>query len=393
MKEEDHIRRARERAREYGPRNGQAGAATDERYPLSEYDDTPPQQEYPGDHALLPILTCGELLAKYTERRPAVIEGLLRVGETMNIIAPSKIGKSWLSLGLAFAIATGQAWLSTFATSPGNVLLIDNELHPETSAHRLRTLARALCLPENDIAEAICTVNLRGRLENLVGMGAGLRRIERGRFKLVIIDAFYRTLPLGTDENDNAAMALLYNQLDAYADSLGAAISLIHHASKGNQSGKAVTDVGSGAGAQARATDTHLILRTHEEDNAVVLDAAVRSWPPVSPLCLRWAFPCWMPAQDLDPMALRLDRPRRRPEKDESRKPPDAPWTAKRLADTFGRAEPRPRAALIDDAMLNGLSERKATQLLRAAIDCEYLHASKERGANSRTMISTVKPS
>ena len=88
---------------------------------------------------------------------------------------------------------------------------------------------------------------------------------------------------------------------------------LVHHSTKGNQSGKAVTDVGAGAGSQSRATDTHLVLRPHEQDGVVVLDAAVRSWPPVMPRCLRWTFPVWTPDDALDPAALRSERPRRRP--------------------------------------------------------------------------------
>ncbi len=75
----------------------------------------------------------------------------------------------------------------------------------------------------------------------------------------------------------------------------------IHHASKGNQSDKATTDVGAGAGAQSRAVDTHLVLRPHEEDDAIVLDAAVRSWPPVQSRALRWTFPVWNPAGDIGP--------------------------------------------------------------------------------------------
>src|SRR5262249_7569501 len=89
----------------------------------------------------LPIMTCAQLLCKFPERRASLIDGLLRIGETMNVISAPKIGKSWLSLDLAFCVATGRPWLSTFETRKGNVLLIDNELHPETSAHRLRTLA------------------------------------------------------------------------------------------------------------------------------------------------------------------------------------------------------------------------------------------------------------
>src|SRR5262249_28198058 len=38
-----------------------------------------------------------------------------------------------------------------------------------------------------------------------------------------------------------------------------------------------------------------------------VLEAALRSFAPIEPLCLRWTFPVWVPAEDLDPQ--RLKRP------------------------------------------------------------------------------------
>ena len=67
-------------------------------------------------------------------------------------------------------------------------------------------------------------------------------------YALIIVDAFYRALPRGTDENDNAAIADLYNFVDRTAERSDAAIVLVHHSSKGSQAGKSVTDVGSGAG-------------------------------------------------------------------------------------------------------------------------------------------------
>lgn len=80
---------------------------------------------------------------------------------------------------------------------------------------------------------------------------------------------------------------------------------MIHHTSKGGQSDKRVVDVGSGAGAQSRAADCHIVLREHEEDDVFVLDAAVRSFPPVEPLALRWNFPLWHPTDSVDPYRLR----------------------------------------------------------------------------------------
>ncbi|MCD4825945.1 MAG: helicase RepA family protein, partial [Phycisphaerae bacterium] len=108
----------------------------------------------------------------------------------------------------------------------------------------------------------------------------------------------------GTDENDNGAIAYLYNLIDRYAGQLQCAFVLIHHASKGNQSGKAVTDVGAGAGSQSRAADTHLILRPHEEEGITVLESAVRSWPPMEPLGLSWEWPLFTPTAEVDTSAL-----------------------------------------------------------------------------------------
>lgn len=80
---------------------------------------------------------------------------------------------------------------------------------------------------------------------------------------------------------------------------------VVHHASKGSQSDKRVTDVGSGAGAQSRATDCHMVLREHEDEGVTVLDAAVRSFAPVEPLALRWSFPIFIPDEFADARKLK----------------------------------------------------------------------------------------
>lgn len=373
--------------------NGQRRESLPASGPASDYDDRPPADGAREPESVsLPILTAGQLIDTYPHLRPPLIDGLLRQGETMNIIAAPKIGKSWLSLDLALSVTTGGRWLDTFVTTQGNVLLIDNELHPETLAHRLQRILEARAVSLDRVGAALSVLSLRGRLRNLHDLGAGLRTIERGRFALIILDAFYRVLPAGTDENDNGKMAELYNALDFYADQLGASFALVHHASKGDQSAKAITDVGAGAGAQSRATDTHLILRPHEEPDSVILDAAVRSWPPVLPRCLRWRYPVWEPAPDLDPTALRQPKPRgRRKGATEPSTQAEPPWDAKRFAEAFGRPDPRPRDAILDDARPS-LSDTKAKQLLKAAIAKELLHAWPKRGANAPTLIATVRP-
>jgi RecA-family ATPase len=133
----------------------------------------------------------------------------------------------------------------------------------------------------------------------------------KGQYSLIILDAMYRMLPDGMSENDNAAMAQVYNRVNRYAAMSGAAIVIVHHSTKGSQEGKDVVDVGSGAGSMSRAADTHLVLRAHEESDAAVLEAAVRSWAPVQPLGIRWTFPIWQSDENLNPEALKGKTPPR----------------------------------------------------------------------------------
>jgi len=151
---------------------------------------------------------------------------------------------------------------------------------------------------------------------------------------------------------------------------------LIHHTSKGFQANKSVTDVGAGAGSQSRATDTHLVLRPHEEPGCVVLDAAVRSWPPVDPCVLRWEFPIWGVDHAADPLRLRSERPKRVAKESATivEKQEKTPWDAARFAHVFVTEPPQLEAAIVESALRAGLTERRAEKLLKRACDLEYAH-------------------
>lgn len=325
-------------------------------------------------------LTVRELVQRFPRMRHPIIQGLLRRGETMNVIAAAKTGKSWLASDLAIAVATAQPWLGYFETEPGRVLIVDNELHPETSASRIPRVAEARCISLEAYGDRVVVDNLRGRLRDLHQMVGYFDRFESGEFDMIILDAFYRFLPRDTDENDNGAMANLYNVLDCLAEKLKASFVLVHHASKGNQSGKAVTDVGAGAGSQSRATDTHLVLRQHAETGVVALDAAVRSFPPVEQICLRWQFPVWIPEPSLDPTDLLRDRSRRRRTETLPSQPKEPEWNPERFAETFVGSNPKTKSALLIAANDQGLSDYKAEKLIGKAVTLGLMHRWKRSG-------------
>lgn len=299
------------------------------------------------------------LMALYPSLRKPVIHGLLREGETMNLISAPKMGKSWLVTDLALSVATGRDWLGQYPCERGDVLILDNELHGETSANRVPKVANALGVDFDDYSDHVWVQNLRGQLQDVFTLGKYFEALSPGRFKVIILDAFYRFMPRDMDENDNGTMSSLYNHIDRYAYRLRCSFVLIHHTTKGNQGGKSITDVGAGAGSQSRATDTHMVLRAHEAEDAVVLDAAVRSWPPVARRCLRWTFPVWSPADDLDPSCLRGENGRKRGDKKD--------LTPGAFVEAFVNDTPATRSAIMGKAVSAGLSRWAADILLRTA--------------------------
>lgn len=271
--------------------------------------DDPPRLEF---------VDAVDLTSQFVTLREPIVEGLLRRGEVANLNAAPKVGKSWLAHDLALSIATGGEFLGQ-ATRRGRVRLVDLELHKETLAYRLQSVAAAKCLRHEDYRGFLGCCAARGEGLDLHRLASRLRNTEDDAFDLLIIDAWYRLIPEGVSENDNGAITNLYNVLDRLAARLDCGIVVIHHTTKGLQSDKSVTDVGAGASAMARAADSHIVIREHEEAGVAVIDAVCRSWPKFHARCLRWTFPLWQLDEEHDPNQLRKPSNVRRTEQDRQR--------------------------------------------------------------------------
>lgn len=217
--------------------------------------------------------------------RPPIVHGLLRRGEVCNWIAAPKTGKTWMVYSLLSSIVRGAVWCG-HKCEPGRVLLIDNELHPETAMNRLWRVAYQDGLDTQHLARMVDVAFIRGARGSVEDLEATMRDAGRGAYSLVIIDAFYRFIPAGSDENSNSDMTALYNHIDQIAGLSEAATILVHHSTKGSQSGKETMDVGAGAGSIGRATDSHVVFLRHETEGCVTMQARCRSWAPVAPKVL-----------------------------------------------------------------------------------------------------------
>jgi hypothetical protein len=235
----------------------------------------------------------------YPNPRETIVKGLIRRGDVVNLVGGPKARKSFFVLQLALAVASETPFLGR-TTKHGSVLLIDNELRGDDLSGRAKAMATAMGLDWHVTAN-IKPALLRGQLADLNSIQAALSSIPTGTYSLIVVDALYKALPHGTDENSNSEMTRAYVILDGIAERQNAACVVVHHTSKGAQHTKSVTDMGAGAGAQSRSADVHLVLRDHEDENTVVLAAVVRSQAPVEPACLKFEYPLWRLAPDKDP--------------------------------------------------------------------------------------------
>ncbi len=294
-----------------------------------------------------------------------VIDSGLRRGEVGLWTGATKTAKSWSILHWHCAIAAGVPCFG-YGCRRGNGLLIDGELARPTIFHRLRKVADQY---DGIDLSGLKIVPLRENPMDIDGLLRLLRDVQPGQFDFITIDPIFKLLPADADENNNAFIASFFTKLIVAATRMDCAILCVHHQSKGNQAGKSVADLGSGAGAQSRAVDWHCGLREHAEAGCVSLHTICRSFPPTDPSVWELKPPAMAQRLDLDADDLKVPKPRRKAAMEpKPERPAKANWeTIAKL----GREEPHEAAHF---AAETGLSEKKTRELLSQAVAKKRLY-------------------
>ena len=173
-------------------------------------------------------ISWGDLLtAELAPARP-LVDRLIEE-ETGNILAgPPSVGKTWLGLDMAPAVASGTPWLGHFPTNQATVLVIDEESHIPGLQARARMLEAG---------------NPLGRdLPLYFAVGHGIRvdanpgatyldaLLARHRPGLTILDSFTRVH--GADENSAGQMADVFANTKAQMRAHGTAVLFTDHIRK-----------------------------------------------------------------------------------------------------------------------------------------------------------------
>ena len=201
---------------------------------------------------------------------PELISGVLRQGHKMIISGPSKAGKSFLLLELAYAIAEGHTWIGNKCTM-GKVLYVNMEIDRASFARRFISIYNARKMNFGAHRSNIDIWNLRGYSMPITKLIEPLlRRAKKESYSAIIIDPLYKVLE--GDENSNTDVARMGAGFDRIAQETGAAVIYVHHFAKGYAGDRASIDRGSGAGTFSRDPDAILTIspleQTEDEEEA-----------------------------------------------------------------------------------------------------------------------------
>lgn len=192
-----------------------------------------------------------------------------------------KCAKSWLSLELALAVASGTPCLGVFrVTRAGPALLLAAEDSPRQVRERMEGLAkvRGVRFEELDVN---LIVETRLRLEHPIDQRRVTAVLERFRPRLLVLDPFIRLHSV--DENSASEISNVLAQLRAWQRTFRVAILVVHHTRKVN---------GGAPGQSLRGSsdfhawgDSNLYLK--RKDDELLLTMEHRAAAPGSPVRLK----------------------------------------------------------------------------------------------------------
>jgi hypothetical protein len=228
----------------------------------------------------------------------------VHAGSKLIVGGTSKGRKTMALIDLAVSVSTGASWWGFREKGP--VCYINFEIQEAFFWHRVQEVCKAKNVTlEKDMFLAW---NLRGHGEGIENLTDDLLAVLRHKdFVLIVIDPIYKALGK-RDENKAGDVASMLNELEKIAVRTKATVAFGAHYSKGNQSSKESIDRIGGSGVFARDPDSILTMTAHEEEECFTVETTLRNFAPMEPFVMKWEWPLFGRADDLDPRKLRQPR-------------------------------------------------------------------------------------
>lgn len=221
-----------------------------------------------------------------------VYENFCDKGDKLAIIGASKRFKSWFMLQIAASTAAGKPILNgeLNPSRSRSVLYVNLEIQSAHMQRRLKAALSALNLRPDDVAQ-LSIINGRGRSADDIFQEV-IEHVTKYKTDVVMFDPLYKLMNGG--ENAAEDMKPILTRFDELAEETGALVVYVHHDTKGNQSGRNVTDRGSGSGILGRDYDAALVISEHAAGDAYsILTIFPRNYPRRPDLSMQFEYPIY----------------------------------------------------------------------------------------------------
>lgn len=168
-----------------------------------------------------------------------LVDRILSKQSVAMLVGPSNVGKTFLTLDLGFAIATGKPWLTEFETDKGAVVYIGLETSDQDLA--ARKSAYLSKHPETDLSQFYFSAEpydlSSPQSPSWQKLLPALESIHRqSPLKLIIIDTFAKALG-GHDENSANEAGAFIKACDKLRSTFSCAVLFVHHFGKDKDKG------------------------------------------------------------------------------------------------------------------------------------------------------------
>jgi hypothetical protein len=161
---------------------------------------------------------------------PFLVESLIVDEAIAAIVGPPKLGKTWLLLDLAIAVAAGEKALGRFAVpKPGPVLIVLEESGRAALHRRLDKLVRSRALPPESLSEFLFAANRRVRLNDDGWKERLLDAAAARPWRLIAFDPFARVKGAEVEENSQREIGPVLDFLRELRDASSATVAYVHH--------------------------------------------------------------------------------------------------------------------------------------------------------------------
>jgi hypothetical protein len=196
-------------------------------------------------------LTADQLLNMNFPPREFAIDPWLRTGESALIWAATGVGKTWLTLSLAVAMAGGGRVWEWKAPKPRKVLIIDGEMNVQDLQERIRTLLSTGAVDGVDLRELGANLLMMPRqyqnpraafydITDPTSQGHILTRMDKEGADVVIIDNLTTCADGLADENDAVAFRSIMGFM-LMMKQAGKTAIVVHHANKSGNDARGST--------------------------------------------------------------------------------------------------------------------------------------------------------